>query len=335
MTRHETYMQRCLQLATNGLGTTYPNPLVGSVIVDQHDQIIGEGWHRKSGEPHAEVLAVAHARKQGYDKKAFAKATLYVNLEPCSHTGKTPPCANMIVANGFKKVVIGTLDPHDKVAGRGVRLLQENGISTTVGVIEDQCNLVNKRFFTYHKKQRPYIILKWAQSLDGYIAPLHKKEKSPVWISNTWSRQRTHQLRACEQGILVGANTIISDNPTLTTRDWYGSHPKRFIWSNGKELPKSHHIFNKKASTDIIVASEAAQVVHQLYKYQLQSVIIEGGYNSLQAFIDQDLWDEAHIYQSPTTVLKNGISAPQITRQYKQAGQYNLKDNQLTIIKAL
>ena len=184
MTTEDKYMQRCLQLAQNGLGTTYPNPLVGSVIVSENDEIIGEGWHLKSGEPHAEVNAVRDAEKKGYDGDAFAKATIYVNLEPCSHTGKTPPCASMIVQKGFKKVVVGTLDPHDKVAGKGVALLKEAGIEVLVGVLEKECNELNKRFFTFHRKQRPYIILKWAETSDGFIAPETKNEQKPVWITN-------------------------------------------------------------------------------------------------------------------------------------------------------
>ncbi|MEP6278545.1 MAG: bifunctional diaminohydroxyphosphoribosylaminopyrimidine deaminase/5-amino-6-(5-phosphoribosylamino)uracil reductase RibD, partial [Nonlabens ulvanivorans] len=188
MTVDEKYIQRCIQLAQNGLGTTYPNPLVGSVIVSENDEILGEGWHKKSGEPHAEVNAVRDAEKNGYGRDAFAKAVLYVNLEPCSHTGKTPPCASMIVKKGFKKVVIGSLDPHEKVAGKGVAILKEVGIDVTVGVLEKECNLLNKRFFTYHRKQRPYIILKWAETADGFIAPAQKDEQKPVWITNPYSR---------------------------------------------------------------------------------------------------------------------------------------------------
>lgn len=229
MITHEKYMQRCLQLAQNGLGTTYPNPLVGSVIVSDQGNILGEGWHIKSGEPHAEVNAVVDAEQKGCGGDAFAKATLYVNLEPCSHTGKTPPCASMIVEKGFKKVVVGTLDPHDKVAGKGITLLRNAGIEVTVGILEDECNQLNKRFFTYHKEQRPFIILKWAGTADGFIAPAVKNEQKPVWITNEYSRQLSHKLRTEEQAILVGARTVIDDNPSLTCRDWNGTHPIRVI----------------------------------------------------------------------------------------------------------
>ena len=216
---HEKYIRRCIELAKNGLGTTHPNPLVGSIIVYK-DEIIGEGWHKKAGEPHAEVIAINSVK----DKSLLPKATIYVSLEPCSHFGKTPPCCDLIIANIIPNVVIGTMDPFAKVAGNGIKKLVEAGKNVIVGILEDECNELNKRFFTFHNKKRPYIILKWAESLDGFIAPLTKVKKEPVWITNDYSRQLVHKWRSEEQAILVGTNTIIDDNPSLTTRDWTGNN---------------------------------------------------------------------------------------------------------------
>ena len=286
MTIDEKYMQRCIQLAQNGLGTTYPNPLVGSVIVSENDEILGEGWHKKSGEPHAEVNAVRDAERNGYGRDAFAKAVLYVNLEPCSHTGKTPPCASMIVKKGFKKVVIGSLDPHEKVAGKGVAILKEVDIDVTVGVLEKECNLLNKRFFTYHRKQRPYIILKWAETADGFIAPAEKDEQKPVWITNSYSRQLSHRLRAEENAILIGAQTVIDDNPSLTCRDWHGINPTRIVLDSRNTLDKNHAVFNNQAPTITIDSNNPENIIKELHKNHIQSVIIEGGSRTIQQFID-------------------------------------------------
>src|SRR5690606_4794541 len=207
---HEVYIKRCLQLAQNGLGTTYPNPLVGSVIVCD-GKIIGEGWHKKAGEAHAEVNAIASVK----DVDLLKKSTLYVNLEPCSHFGKTPPCADLIIKMQIPKVVIGTMDPFAKVCGNGIAKLKEAEIEVEVGFLEKECNELNKRFFTDRKSTRPYIILKWAQTQDVFIAPLHKDENRPVWISNPLSRQLVHLWRTEEQAILVGTNTVLDDNPKL------------------------------------------------------------------------------------------------------------------------
>src|SRR4051812_40506857 len=200
-------MKRCIELAKNGLGTTYPNPLVGSVIV-HNDKIIGEGWHKKSGEAHAEVNAVNSVK----DKSLLKEATIYVSLEPCSHFGKTPPCCDLIIANGIPNIVIGTIDSNSKVAGTGIEKLNEAGKNVTVGILEKQCRELNKRFFTFHEKKRPYIILKWAQSQDGFIAPLSKNEQKPVWITNAFSRQLVHKWRSEEHAILIGSQTVIDDN---------------------------------------------------------------------------------------------------------------------------
>lgn len=234
MTTHEFYMKRCIELAKNGLGTTYPNPLVGSVIV--HDgKIIGEGWHKKAGEPHAEVNAVNSVK----DKSLLKEATIYVSLEPCSHFGKTPPCCDLIIANKIPNVVVGTVDPFAKVAGNGIKKLIESGKNVTIGILEDECNELNKRFFTFHQKKRPYIILKWAETTDGFIAPISKEEKSPVWITNPYSRQLVHKWRTEEQAILVGTNTVLDDNPKLDARDFSGNNPVRIVLDKSGKISKT------------------------------------------------------------------------------------------------
>ena len=320
---HEKYIKRCIELAKNGLGTTYPNPLVGSVIV-YNGIIIGEGWHQKAGEPHAEVNAVNSVK----DKSLLKKATIYVSLEPCSHFGKTPPCCDLIIANKIPNVVIGTVDPNIKVAGNGIRKLIEAGIMVTVGIMEAECNELNKRFFTFHEKKRPYIILKWAESQDGFIAPLERSENKPVWITNPYSRQLVHKWRTEEQAILVGTQTVVDDNPKLNARDWYGNDPIRIALDRSNRIPENSHILDNQVKT--ILFSEfrmgveeenvifetidfkknrAEQVVQSLYKQQIQSVINEGGRQTLQTFIDANLWDEARIFIG-NIQFETGIRAP-------------------------
>lgn len=316
MTTNEKYIKRCIQLAQNGLGTTYPNPLVGSVIVSENDEILGEGWHKKSGEPHAEVNAVLDAEKNGYGRDAFAKAVLYVNLEPCSHTGKTPPCASMIIKKGFKKVVIGSLDPHEKVAGKGVAMLKEEGIVVTVGVLEKECDFLNKRFFTFHRKKRPYIILKWAQTADGFIAPAQKEEQKPVWITNSYSRQLSHRLRAGENAILIGAKTVIDDNPSLTCRDWQGMNPTRIVLDSRNNLGKNNAVFNTAAPTIIIDSNNPETIIKELYNNHIQSVIIEGGARTIEQFIESNLWDEAMQFIGTEVLFYNGLPAPKLNGNY-------------------
>ena len=328
-------MQRCLQLAQNGLGTTYPNPLVGSVIVSENDEIIGDGWHLKSGEPHAEVNAVRDAEKKGYDEDAFAKATIYVNLEPCSHTGKTPPCASMIVQKGFKKVVVGTLDPNDKVAGKGVALLKKAGIEVLVGVLEKECNELNKRFFTFHRKQRPYIILKWAETSDGFIAPETKNEQKPVWITNPYSRQLSHQLRAQENGILVGAKTVIDDNPSLTCRDWSGKNPTRVILDSRNSITSHYQVMDDAAVTLKLElsSSDTLEILNSLYQNDIQSVIIEGGTTTIQSFIDAGLWDEAYQFMGTDVLFHQGLQAPVLSGDYSMLSRKVIANDVLKIYR--
>lgn len=318
-------MRRCIQLAKNGLGTTYPNPLVGSVIVYEN-KIIGEGWHRQSGMPHAEVNAINSVK----NKQLLKNATIYINLEPCSHTGKTPPCANLIIEKQIKNVVIGCKDPNPKVAGNGIKLLIKNGLKVTYGILENECEHLNKRFFSFFLKKRPYIILKWAETLDGFISPNEKKEKKPVWISNKYSRQLVHQWRAEEQAILVGTQTIVEDNPSLNTRDWYGNSPICILIDKSLRISKDYKIYRNTSKTIVITEKQSKNKKNQffesinfnspianqigtiLYSHGIQSVIIEGGAQTLQTFIDENLWDEARIFSGPIT-FNNGTKAPIIS----------------------
>lgn len=333
MRHHEQYMQRCLDLAKNGLGTTYPNPLVGSVIVDPDGKIIGEGWHFQSGKPHAEVNAVQNAEKNGFTD--FSKATIYVNLEPCSHTGKTPPCAVMIIKKGFKQVVIGTLDPHDKVAGRGVEMLETAGIKCTVGILTDKCDELNRRFFTYHRKQRPYIILKWAETSDGFIAPKNKEKRAPVWITNAFSKQRSHKLRAQEQAILVGAKTVKDDDPSLTCRSWKGINPTRIVLDSRGTLDQKSSIFNHSAATIKLnrETQDIKGILANLYREGIQSVIVEGGSKTIQAFIDQGLWDEAYQFMGTEVLFHEGLRAPRLNGNFTMLKRETIDNDVLKIYR--
>ena len=344
MTTHEFYMKRCIELAKNGLGTTYPNPLVGSVIV--HDgKIIGEGWHKKAGEAHAEVNAVNSVK----DKSLLKEATIYVSLEPCSHYGKTPPCCDLIIANEIPNVVIGTIDPFSKVAGNGIKKLIESDKNVTVGILEDECNELNNRFFTFHQKERPYIILKWAETADGFIAPLSKEEKAPIWITNQYSRQLVHKWRTEEQAILVGTNTVLDDNPKLNARDYIGNNPVRVVLDKSGKISEKYHVKDNSQKTIFITESEKFEttenciyenvifdksLVHSianvLYRYDIQSVIIEGGAKTLQSFIDANLWDEARVFTGQIK-FQNGTTAPKLTGF--PTTRFDIMDDQLKIFR--
>jgi diaminohydroxyphosphoribosylaminopyrimidine deaminase/5-amino-6-(5-phosphoribosylamino)uracil reductase len=323
MNNHEHHIARCIELAKNGFGTTYPNPMVGSVIV-YDGQIIGEGWHRKAGEPHAEVNAIRSVK----DPSVLDKATIYVSLEPCSHFGKTPPCCDLIIENKIPNVVIGTVESNIKVDGKGLKRLKEAGANVVVGVLEKECHELNQRFFTFHEKKRPYIILKWAQTQDGFIAPTEKKEQKPVWITNPNSRQLVHKWRTEEQAILVGTQTVIDDNPQLNVRDWNGNNPIRIVIDQNNRISKTAHVFDNQVKTIVFSKKEttlsseniifeildfqqniAQQIVERLYQHQIQSIIIEGGTQTLQTFIDANLWDEARVFIG-NSQFGNGIKAP-------------------------
>jgi diaminohydroxyphosphoribosylaminopyrimidine deaminase/5-amino-6-(5-phosphoribosylamino)uracil reductase len=327
MNNHKHYIARCIELAKNGLGATYPNPMVGSVIV-YNDEIIGEGWHHKAGEPHAEVNAIGSVK----DASLLDKATIYVSLEPCSHFGKTPPCCDLIIENKIPNVVIGTVDSNIKVAGNGIKRLREAGANVIVGILEKECYELNQRFFTFHEKKRPYIILKWAETQDGFIAPLEKKEQKPVWITNSYSRQLVHKWRTEEQAILVGTQTVIEDNPKLTARDWHGKNPIRVVIDQKNRISKAAQVFDNQTKTFFFtknkksVSSEntifevidfqqniAPQIVERLYEHQIQSIIIEGGAQTLQTFINANLWDEARVFIG-NNKFSNGIKAPKFNK---------------------
>jgi len=338
---HEKYINRCIKLARNGLGTTFPNPLVGCVIVYE-DKIIGEGWHKKAGEAHAEVNAINSVK----DKSVLSKSTLYVSLEPCSHFGKTPPCCDLIIANKIQNVVVGTIDPNSKVAGSGIKRLLENHVNVTVGLLEKECNELNKRFFTFHTKKRPYIILKWAESLEGYIAPISKDNLEPIWISNAFSRQLVHKWRTEEQAILVGTKTVIDDNPKLNSRDWRGNNPIRIIVDKSGKINDNYFVKDKSIKTIIITEQEnvtssengiyenvifdsnlPSRICNVLFNNNIQSVIIEGGRTTIQSFIDSDYWDEARVFIG-NLHLNNGVKAPILNRNYNVS---KIKEDQLKL----
>ena len=336
-------MHRCLELAKKGIGTTAPNPSVGCVIV-YNDTIIGEGYTSPYGGSHAEVNAIKSVK----NKWLLKQSTVYVTLEPCSHFGKTPPCSDLIIKHCFKKVVIGCIDPNPMVAGSGIKRLKEAGIQIKTGILATLCKEHHKRFFTYQEKKRPFIILKWAESKDGFIAPLIQKEKKPVWITNLYARQLVHKWRSQEQAILVGTNTVIKDNPSLTTRDWAGKSPIKIIIDKDLTIPNSATVFNQETKTIIITEKKDTnkkniffeiinfdknlpkQICDILYKHQLTSVIIEGGAITLQSFIDANLWDEARVFIGATN-FKEGVKKPTINGL--QLLVKKIEDNQLTLLK--
>ena len=312
MNIHEKYIKRCIEIAKNGLGTARPNPMVGSVIVHE-DSIIGEGYTSKYGGNHAEVNAIHSVQ----DKSLLKQATLYVTLEPCSHYGKTPPCSDLIIAHKIPKVVIGCVDDNKKVAGKGIERLINAGCQVIVGVLEEACKEHHKRFFTFHNKKRPYVILKWAETKDGFIAPASKDTLKPVWITNEYSRQLVHKWRVEEQAILVGTNTVLNDNPSLTVRDWTGENPIRIVIDKKNDLTTEYNVLNNEAKTIIInnnlinksEGNTAEQILNLLMENEITSVIIEGGSKTLQTFIDANLWDEARVFVGDI-YFKQGIKAP-------------------------
>lgn len=323
MNIHEKYINRCIEIAKNGLGTTRPNPMVGCVIV-HNDIIIGEGFTSTYGGHHAEVNAITSVT----DKSLLKYATLYVTLEPCSHFGKTPPCSDFIIKNHIPKVVIGTKDIHNKVAGKGIEKLINSGCHVTIGVLEDQCKEHHKRFFTFHNKKRPYIILKWAQTQDAFIAPKTKDEKKPVWITNEYSRQLTHKWRTEEQAILVGANTVLEDTPSLTARHWKGQNPIRVILDKNGKLSNDQIVFNDEAQTLLIKEISPEEISKKLHQNNINSVIVEGGAKTLQLFIDAYLWDEARVFTG-NNIFKEGIKAPLFSG--KLISEQHIEDDVLKI----
>lgn len=313
-------MRRALELAESGRGYVSPNPLVGCVIV-HGDHIIGEGFHEIYGGPHAEVNSINDVK----NPELLSESTAYVSLEPCTHWGKTPPCANLLVEKGLKKVVIGSLDSNPLVGGKGVKTLRNAGIEVVTGVLEKEVRVQNRRFFTQIEKKRPYVILKWAQSKDGFVA---RSDYSSKWISNPRSRQFGHKWRAEEDAILVGKNTAKYDNPSLTVRDWTGKNPLRLVIDPNLELPENLNLFDqivpticfntvKSERTDNLEfvklepGFELKEVLEDLNYRKIQSLIVEGGSFVLNKFIEEGLWDEARVFTGPTK-FGEGISAPML-----------------------
>lgn len=327
MPGHEIYMQRCLDLAQLGMGHVSPNPMVGAVIV-HNDRIIGEGYHRKYGEAHAEVNAV-NAVMSNFDNYAdlLKESTIYVSLEPCAHYGKTPPCADLIIKHQIPNVIVGCRDPFDQVNGKGIEKLQAAGVEVTTGVLEAECKWLNRRFFTRVQKHRPYVILKWAQTSDRFFAPA---DDSQFWITGPEARKLVHQWRGEEDAILIGTKTAAIDNPQLNVRYGNGRSPKRVVVDRGLKLNQSLNIFDQSVETLVFneiktdidgknkyIALEdfdryvPQYILYQLYLQDIQSVIIEGGAFTLNSFIEAGLWDEARIFTGEIE-LKNGIKAPKI-----------------------
>ncbi len=322
--QEEKFMQRCLELASNGLGYVAPNPLVGCVIV-HNDEIIGEGYHRSFGTPHAEV----HALESVVDKSLLSESTLYVNLEPCSHFGKTPPCSERIVNSGIKRVVIANQDPNEKVNGRGISRLKDAGIDVQIGLMKEEASFLNRRFNTFHRYKRPYIVLKWAKSSDGFIDKVRTKDsQGAAKVSGEKSFQLVHKWRSEEQAIMVGKNTVQMDNPSLTTRFYEGANPMRIVVDNHLELDLGYKVFNEEAKSIILNSKESKeengfqfvsinfdaffeQFSKVFFEMNVQSVLIEGGRFLLQSFIDQNLWDEARVFIAKKN-FADGVAAPQL-----------------------
>ncbi|QHT72206.1 bifunctional diaminohydroxyphosphoribosylaminopyrimidine deaminase/5-amino-6-(5-phosphoribosylamino)uracil reductase RibD [Rhodocytophaga rosea] len=324
-------MQRALELAQLGQGSVSPNPMVGCVIVYQ-DQVIGEGWHKKYGDWHAEVNAVNSVQQL----ELLKESTVYVTLEPCSHFGKTPPCADLLISHQVKKVIICNVDTNPLVGGQGISKLQQAGIETETGILESQGRKLNKRFFAFMEKKRPYIILKWAQTADGFIA---RENFDSKWISNDFSRTLVHKWRTEEDAILVGTSTALYDNPQLNVRNWHGENPLRLVIDLNLRLPSHLHLFDRKQPTICYNLHKAGteenliwvqlqqpdnslqEILQDLYARKVQSVIVEGGSKILNSFIEKGLWDEARIFESPQ-VFGNGIAAPVLRAKAKKTENF-------------
>ncbi|MEN9699081.1 MAG: riboflavin biosynthesis protein RibD [Bacteroidota bacterium] len=323
--RHQDYMQRCLDIAIHGSGAVAPNPMVGCVIV-KNDQVIGEGFHQQFGGPHAEVNAIASID----DQSLLAGATVYVSLEPCAHTGKTPPCANLLIEKKVAKVVVACLDPNPKVAGKGIEKLKQADIEVVVGVLEQEAKLLNKRFFCFHEKQRPYVILKWAQTKDGFLDKIrHDNEKGINWITSDLSKVLVHKWRSQEQAILVGKHTALNDNPSLTVREYAGRNPIRILIDSQLQVKQDIALFSEDAPTLIfnriknekigqtewikIKETATKTILEELYQRGISSVMVEGGSRTLQYFIIDNVWDEAYVLVGDV-LFQEGVKAPVLNR---------------------
>ena len=325
MTTDEKYIRRCIELASNGLCNAAPNPMVGAVIV-HNGKIIGEGYHARCGEGHAEVNAIRSVK----DESLLKESTIYVSLEPCSHYGKTPPCADLIISKGIPRVVVGCIDPFSQVSGRGIRKLRDAGIDVTVGVLEEECKNLIRRFVTFNTQKRPYITLKWAESADGFI-DINRENGSPVVLSTPITSMYVHKQRAEHKAILVGKRTALLDNPSLTTRNWYGANPLRLVIDRTLSLPSDLKLFDHSTPTIVFTAEKKEneenleyitldfskdilpQILTVLYERKIQSLLVEGGTTLLQSFIDSCLWDEIFVEHSEK-VLGEGVKSPVIPK---------------------
>ena len=316
---HDLLMKRCIDLGKKALGKTYPNPNVGALLF-YDGKIISEGFTSEHGKNHAEINAI----KKINDVEVLKKSTLYVTLEPCSHYGKTPPCCEAIYNKNIKKVVIGINDPNKLVNGKGISFLRKNNIHVKTNVLESECKKLHKRFLTFQNKKRPYVILKWAQSFDGFISPINKKNKRPFWISNKFSRQLVHKWRSQEHGILIGGQTYLDDSPILNSRLWDNNNPKKIVLSNNTNMKDSKFLkINYKNELS------AKQICEELYKNDIQSVIVEGGTKTLTTFINDGIWDEARIIQGSKTIAE-GIKSPKI--QGKIDSEFELSNDRIKFI---
>ena len=350
ITDDERFMKRAIQLAKCGQAAVAPNPMVGAVIAHQ-GRIIGEGYHKKYGGPHAEVNAVHNCRIDGGQtkyclndnivlsrfKETFAESTIYVTLEPCSHWGKTPPCCDLIIECGFKRVVIGMQDPNSKVNGQGIKRMRDAGIEVTVGVLEEECKAINPCFNTFHSAKRPRITLKWAQLADGTIG-IQSENNERLHISTPFTQMLTHRLRARCQAIMVGTNTALQDRPSLTTRLWRGDSPLRVTIDRRKRLEESNDIFHDNAETIVYHNEILPEILFDLHKRGIQHLLVEGGSKLLQSFIDANLWDDARIEISPDSFSESTrrehthqIFAPTI-KNAKAANEYNVNGHKLLIL---
>ena len=338
MSFHETYMRRCIELAKLGAGSVAPNPMVGAVLVHEN-RVIGEGYHMQYSQAHAEVNCINSVK--GADKHFIPESTIYVSLEPCAHFGKTPPCADLIILHQIKKVVVGCRDPFKQVDGKGIEKLREAGVEVITPILEKECIELNRVFFTYHTKHRPYIIIKWAQSADAKIA---SSDFSRVHISNDVTNRLVHKWRSETMSILVGTNTALHDNPSLTTRLWKGNNPVRLLIDIDLRLPKSLKIFDAEARTIIFNAvkheekdnllyyqvveadSIVQQICHALYQLNIHSVLVEGGARIIQSFLDEGMWDELRVITNTQLSIPNGLPAPITSSALKVNEQKVLND---------
>lgn len=345
MSTPQLFMQRCLDLALLGIGDVAPNPMVGCVIV-HNGTIIGEGYHEKYGQAHAEVNAIRSVK----NPELLKESTLYVSLEPCAHFGKTPPCSDLIIEKQIPRVVIGTVDPFAEVAGKGIEKMRKAGIEVEVGLLEKKCRTLNRRFFTFHEKKRPFIILKWAQTLDGFIDTDRTETVHPTWITNSLAKRLVHKQRSEEAAILIGTNTAQYDNPALTVREWSGNQPVRMVIDRIGRLDQGLHVFDRKSSTWVFTSIEKSsaenleyirlnfdqnilpQMLNELYRRNILSVIVEGGSKLLNSFIELNLWDEAYVYTG-NQFFGKGVAAPHISG--KTLAYRKLDDCKLHVLKNL